>query len=133
MHNGTDIKQYSKAIYLGCLMDETMSGESMLLKTIKKINLKLKVLCKKNRFLTPKLRRLLCNAIIQPHFDYACSAWYANLKKKLKKKFQITQNKCIRFFYCPQLDKMSTITHTEFKAGLSPSKKFVLFSSMKVL
>ena len=85
MHDGIDIKQYSKAVYLGCLMDETMSGESMLLKTIKKINLKLKVLCKKNRFLTPKLRRLLCNAIIQPHFDYAYSAWYPNLKKKTKK------------------------------------------------
>ena len=34
MHNGIEIKQYST--YLGCLLDETMSGESMALKTIKK-------------------------------------------------------------------------------------------------
>ena len=30
----------------------------------------------------------MCNAIIQPHFDYACSAWYPNLTQKLKKKLR---------------------------------------------
>ena len=64
-------------------------------------------------FLTPELRRLLCNAIIQTHFDYACSAWYPNLTQKLKKKLQVMQNKCIRF--CLQLDKVPTISHKEFK------------------
>ena len=34
MYNGIEIKQYSKVTYLGCLLDETMSGESMTLKTI---------------------------------------------------------------------------------------------------
>ena len=34
MYNGIEIKQYSKVTYLGCLLDETMSGESMALKTI---------------------------------------------------------------------------------------------------
>ena len=57
-------------------MDETMSGEAMALNVIHKINNKLKFLYRKNDFLTPPLRRLLCNALIQPHFDYACSAWY---------------------------------------------------------
>ena len=52
---------------------------------------------RKNRFLTPALRRLLCNALIQPHFDYACSAWYPNLNKALKNKLQTAQNKCVRF------------------------------------
>ena len=37
MYNGIEIKQYSKVTYLGCLLDETMSEESMALKTIKKI------------------------------------------------------------------------------------------------
>ena len=67
MYNGIKIKQYSKVTYLGCLMDETISGESMALKTIKKKQ-KLKFLYRKNWFLTPELRRLLCNAIIQSHF-----------------------------------------------------------------
>ena len=38
MYNGIEIKQYSKVTYLGCLLEETMSGKSMALKTIKKIN-----------------------------------------------------------------------------------------------
>ena len=66
-------------------MDETMSGEPMALKIINKINGKLKFLYRKISFLTPGLRRMLCNALIQPHFDYACSAWYPNLNAKLKK------------------------------------------------
>ena len=56
MYNGIEITQYSKVTYLGCLLDETMSGESMALKTIKKINQKIKDLYRKNRFLTPELR-----------------------------------------------------------------------------
>ena len=78
------IKQHSKVKYLRCLMDETMSGEAMALNIIHKINNKLKFLYCKSDFLTPTLRCLLCNALIQPHFDYACSAWYPNLSKKLK-------------------------------------------------
>ena len=53
----------------------------------------------------------MCNAIIQPHFDNAYSVWYPNLTQKLK--LQVMQNKCICF--CLQLDKMSTISHKEFK------------------
>ena len=45
----------------------------------------LKFLYQKNRVLTPTLRRLLCNAPSQPHFDYACSASYPNLTKKIEK------------------------------------------------
>ena len=29
---------------------------------------------------------MLCNALIQPHFDYACTAWYPNLTEKKKKR-----------------------------------------------
>ena len=64
-------------------MDETMSGETMALNVIHELN-KLKFRYRKNVFLTPKVRRLLCNALIQPHFDYACSALYPNLTKKLR-------------------------------------------------
>ena len=72
--------------YLGCVLDKTMSGEPIKLKVINKITGKLKFLYRKNRFLSPELRRMLCNAFVQPHFDYACPAWYQNLTKKRKKK-----------------------------------------------
>ena len=45
-------------------MDETMSGKHMALKVINKINGKLNFLYHKNCFLTPGLRRMLCNALI---------------------------------------------------------------------
>ena len=96
-HNEKKIQQYSSVTYLGCILDESMSGDEMAIKVIKKINNKLKFLYRKNQFLSKYLRRLLCNAIIQPHFDYACSTWYINLKTCLKNKLKVVQNKCIRF------------------------------------
>ena len=56
-----------------------MSGDSMTLKVINKINSRLKFLHIKNEILTPALHRLLCNVLIQPHLDYALSAWYPKL------------------------------------------------------
>ena len=99
-----EIKQHSKVKYLLCKLYETM--------VINKINNKLKFLYRKNRFVTPTLRRLLCNALIQPHFDYACSTWYPNLTKNMKNRIQTSQYKCIRF--CLQLYKMTHISHKEF-------------------
>ena len=65
------IKQHSKVTYLGRIFEEIMSGDSMALKVINKLNSRLTFLHKKYKFLTPALRRLLCNTLIQPHFDYA--------------------------------------------------------------
>ena len=73
---------------MGCVLDEAMLGETMTLRAIEKINSKLKFLYQKNRFLDVPLRRLLCNPLTQPHFDYECPAWYPNLKK-LKDKLQV--------------------------------------------
>ena len=68
-----------------------ISAEIMTLKTLnqKKSNNKkkwtLKFFYRNNKFLTPTLRRMLGNALIDLHFDYACSTWYPNLDEKLKK------------------------------------------------
>lgn len=64
------MKQHSKVAYLSFVLDETMTGESMALKIINKINSRFKILHRKNKSLTPILRRLLCNAFTQCHFDY---------------------------------------------------------------
>ena len=42
-------------------------------------------------------RRLLRNALIQPYFDYACSAWYPNLTKKLKNRVPDLSEQTQRF------------------------------------
>ena len=108
------IKQHSQVTYLGCILDETLPGEPMALKALNKINGKLKLFDRKNKCLTPTPRRMLCYAIIQSHFDYACSAWYPNLNEELKKKIQIAQNKCIGFFL--KLDKKHHISSKEFES-----------------
>ena len=107
------IKQYSEVTYLGCELDASLSGQTMATKVLGKINGRLKFLYRKQSFLSHSIRRLLCNALIQPHFDYACSAWYPNLNKKFKKKIQVSQNKCIRF--CLSLGNRTHIGVKEFK------------------
>ena len=79
------IKQYSQVTILDCVSNETVWG-TYNLKNIEKGKWETKIyLLDKNKFLTPTLLRILCNAFIQPHFHYACSAWYPNLIKKTKK------------------------------------------------
>ena len=48
-----------------------MSDKLNELKVVNKLNRKLKFLYRKNKFLTPKLCRMLFNVLIQPHFEYA--------------------------------------------------------------
>ena len=83
-----------------------MSGKPMADKTTKKINSRLNYLFTKH-FLTPRLRQLLCNTLIQPHFDNSCAARYPNLNKKLKNETQSTLKKCVHF--CLNLDKIAHI------------------------
>ena len=68
------IKPHLQVTYLDCVLDETLPGGPMALKALNKINGKLKLLYRKNKFLTPALRRMLPNVLIQPYLDYACSA-----------------------------------------------------------
>ena len=55
--NHTRIKQHSKVTFLGCMLEETMSGESMVHKVISKVDVRLKFLHWKNKCLTPNLCR----------------------------------------------------------------------------
>ena len=49
------MKQYHAVTYLGCLLDESLSAESMALKILNKVNSRLILLYRKNRFLSPPL------------------------------------------------------------------------------
>ena len=59
------------------------------------------------------LRILLCNATIQPFFEYACNAWYPNINKKLKMNLSAAQNKHIRF--CLKLNDRFSIKSKDFE------------------
>ena len=62
------LKQHSEVKYLECLLNERMSEEGMALNVINKIENKLKYVHCINGFLTPALRRLLCNLLIKAPF-----------------------------------------------------------------
>ena len=57
-YQSIDIKQNFQVTYLGCILDEPLSGEPMAYKTIKKINSRLNYLFRKKHFLTTSLRSL---------------------------------------------------------------------------
>ena len=107
------IKQYAKVTYLGCILDESWSGELMVLCVLNKINSRLRFLYRQHRFLNKSLQRLLCNAMMQYFFDYACSAWYPSLRNDLQKRPLVSQNNYVRF--CLQLDKKTWIGVAKFK------------------
>ena len=112
-YNNNRIKQYRLVEFLGCSLDANLNRESMVMKSLRKINTKLQFLYRQNRFLNPKLRRWLCNFLIQPHLSCACISWYPLVNQKIKNKSQVTQNKCIRF--CLKLKSSQHIGTKEFK------------------
>ena len=86
----------------------------MAMHVLNKINSRLRFLNRQNRFLNKPILRLLCNAMIQPFFDYASPVWYPSLRKDLQKKLQASQNNCVKFRL--QLDKKTL-------RGVAGSKK----------
>ena len=55
-YDDTKIKQYSKVTHFGCELDEILSGETMTLKAIKKVNGRPRFFERKNRFLSSYLQ-----------------------------------------------------------------------------
>lgn len=83
--------------YLGLQLGQTLNGEHTYNKILTISNSRLKFLYRQARFLNQRTRQTLVSALVQPHFDYACSSWYYGLKKKHKDRLQTCQNKIIRF------------------------------------
>ena len=118
---GYSIKQHDRVEYLGCQLNSKLSGEALASKVLRKINAKLKFLYQKSIYLIPAFRRLLCNALIQSHFDCGCFSWFPLLKKNLKIKLEKAQNKYIRF--CLNLPSRFRIDPLHFrKIKLRPAR-----------
>ena len=82
------------------------------IKVLNEINSRFRFLYRKQNILNDSLRRLLCNVLIQPHFDYACQVWFPNLTKELSNKIQCAQNKYIRL--CLSLSNRACIGKRQF-------------------
>ena len=100
---------------LGCLLDNTLSGKDMTEKFLEKVNGRLKFLYRQSKYLNKRLRRMLCNTIIQPHFDYASSAWYPNLNKNLSPSCKLLKINAFGFAYTLEIGMYTLQTFKENK------------------
>ena len=95
--HGHVIKSQNSIKYLGIDIDQNLSGEITVNNIIKKVNSRLRFMYRKAKCLSSETRKTLSMALIQCHFDYSCSSWYAGISKCLKNKLQVAQNKTVRF------------------------------------
>ncbi len=94
--NHTPISSTKSVKYLGAVLDKSLVGE-MASGIFGKVYSRIKFLYWCSKFFDIKTRKLLASALIQCHYDYACSLWYSSLTKSTKSKLQISQNKLVRF------------------------------------
>ena len=112
-YKNKNIEQKQKVKYLGITLDDNLTGKSMVHQVLTKINSKIRFLYRKQKFFNKDIRRMIMNAIIQPHYDYACNSWYPLLTQKLKRKLQVSQNNCIRF--CLMLNNRDRVDKSRFE------------------
>ena len=78
-------EEKTKCILMGTKWHLRKHSESMATRVLGLVNGRHKFLHRTQNFLTYPLCCLLCNAFIQPSYDYACTAWYPSLNKILWK------------------------------------------------
>ena len=74
---GKNIKAKCNVKYLGATFDQGMSGSTIGTSVVKKVNAKIKFMYRDASFFGTRQTKLLCSAIIQSNFDYACNACYS--------------------------------------------------------
>ena len=96
-YNGKVIVGQKSVKYLGVVLDQNLSGESMFLHVLSKVNNKLKFLYRYRACLNQLLRKKLCSALVLCHFDYCCQSWFTGLPSIQRQKLQVAQNEVARY------------------------------------
>ena len=99
---------------MGAILDWDMSGQSMGTTPLKKVKRCLNFLYRKADFLDSKCRKMICQALLQSHFDYSCNVWVRSLDKRLQNRLQHTQNEIIRYIlkYDITLNNLNSLNWT---------------------
>ena len=92
--NRVSITRKTSVGYLGAEIDQNVSGEAIVNKVLSKVNGRLKFLIRKSKFLDLKTRISVVNAIIQCHFDYACSSWFLGVSPSTKPNYRSAKTNC---------------------------------------
>ena len=96
-YDGKVIVGQKSVKYLGVVLDQNLSGQSMFLQVLSKVNNKIKFLYRYKACLNQSVRKKLCAALVLCHFDYCCQSWYTSLTNLHKQKLQAAQNKIVRY------------------------------------
>lgn len=90
------IKRVQNIKYLGFEIDDKMDFKAQISTLTKKLASKINVLYRISDKITFDLRKMVYNAIIQPHYDY-CSTLYINCEKQQIDQMQKLQNRAMRY------------------------------------
>ena len=112
---GSKIEPKDKVKYLGAILDQTLSGESMVNSILQRANARLKFLCQKQNFFNFHTKFFFSHV---PHtMPFRLRLFllvYGNFKIAKKNRLQVTQNKIIRFVL--KMDPRSHVGANEFKS-----------------
>ena len=113
--NGNGIEPDVEVTYLGVILDQYLSGSSIVNKIVTKCNNKIKFLYRNAKSFDLQTKGKLASALVQCHFDYACSMWFSCVSSTSRKRLQIIQNKLIKFIL--GISTRSHIGYSEFSSS----------------
>ncbi len=95
--DGYELTNKTSVNYLGCVLDNNLSGASMVRKVFGKVNARINFIARYAVSLDRDSLMVLATGLVQCHFDYACCSWMTDLSRTWMIKLQKSQNKLIRF------------------------------------
>lgn len=107
-----EVTAKEEVTYLGCVLDNNLSGVSMAQKVVSKINQRITFLGRVSTYINRSALEVLAGALIQCHYDYACSSWYTGITVALKGRLQTAQNKLARLIL--KLQPRTHLSQTHF-------------------
>ena len=111
--DGVAVSRVKTVKYLGVLLDCCMTGNEHVKSLLKSCNSRLSFLYRNARCLDFDSRRILCNALILPYFDYCSSSWYSGISAQLRNRLNTFQRKLVRFIH--GYGPMHHVEHCHFR------------------
>lgn len=110
---GTAVNRVLSVKYLGVILDESLDAKEHVSTLIGRVTSRIGFLYRNVSLLDQDSRKTLCQALIQPYFDYCCASWYNGLSKLLKDKLDVLQRRMVR--YVLGVDSRSHVGLNELK------------------
>ena len=83
--------------YLGVVLDQALKSSCIIDKLVSKSINKFNFLYRSTKGFNWQMKRMIVLAMVQCHYDYACTMWFSRISISAKNRLHILQNKVIRF------------------------------------